>query len=104
MINYKNIKDKAKEDYIKLKAKILECSKIQIINSSELIIFAKLLKTHIRNGNYILLKKDFIKLITMENIYLAAYEYYRENNETLETIHIPLFFYDFLKSYEMEIE
>lgn len=86
MLKQQDLIDKANDDFVKFKARLLYLGKEKIFQQSEKIEFAKTLKEELEYPFQIMDNDTLHALLDMDNIYDVFYRYYKPRKHLFGTI------------------
>ena len=90
MLKTQDVINKANEDFVKFKARLMHLGKEQIFQQSEKIEISKRARRLLIETNVIYDNDICHKFLDMENIYDVFYNYYKENPRHLEDVLISI--------------
>lgn len=90
MLKTQDIVNKANEDFVKFKARLMHLGKEQIFQQSEKIEFSKKVRRYMTDTSRLYDNDICHTIIDMENIYDVFYNYYKENPRTVEDVFISI--------------
>lgn len=102
MIKQQDVINKANEDFVKFKARLMHLGKEQIFQQSDKINFAKKFRRVLAADNMIIDNISSLKIIDMENVYDVFYNFYKEKYDFLsEDLSFDHFLMSTLLKYEL---
>ncbi len=99
MIKQQQIIDKANEDFVKLKARMLHLGKEKIFQQSEKIEISKIIRRFLTNPEIVFNTSIKHVLIDMDNIYDVFYQHYKSLPEDTK---VEDFFIDVIDKYKFD--
>ena len=101
MLKQQDIINKANEDFVKFKARLMHLGKEQVFQQSEKIELAKKVRRMLTYPYQIMDNITYHKLMDMENIYDVFYKFYKEITYFPDEVELEDVFLNFVHKYEL---